>query len=211
MRFISALVAGALAAVAVAQTTGSKPNPFTNSDYSGITAGTPITLTWTPTTGGTVTIELVQGDPGNLDPVSVIQSGIQNSGSFEWTPDASIVEGTNYALKIVDDTNPDNFNYTPLFTITSDTKTSSAVPSSTTEAPTSTEEPTTTTDATTTATDATTTDASTTGESSTLATTTTSSPTTTTSQPSSTSSGAAATARVGAGLVGFVGAAMLLL
>lgn len=210
MRFISALVASALAAVAVAQT-GSESNPFTNSDYTGIATGTPITLTWTPTTDGTVTIELVQGDPGALKFVNVIQGGLENSGSYEWTPDPSIVESTDYALKIVDDNNPDNYNYTPRFTITSDTKTSSVVPSSTTEAPTSTEEPTTSTDATTTATDATTTDASTTGESSTLATTTTSSPTTSTSQPSSSSSAAAATARVGAGLVGFVGAAMLLL
>ena len=62
MRFFSALVAGALAIVAAAQTTGSQPNPFTNSDFSGISTTSVFTITWTPTTPGAVSIWLVQGD-----------------------------------------------------------------------------------------------------------------------------------------------------
>lgn len=218
MRFSSILASALTAAVAVVAQTGSTANPFTKSDYSGITAGTPITITWTPTTDGTVTIELVRGDPLNLNLVSVIQSDLENSGSYEWTPDVSIVQGSDYALKIIDDNDSDNYNYTPQFTIDSDfTSTSSAVPTLTTSdvETTTTAEPTTTTEeetsTTSTATDETTAEV-TTDASTTLATNTTSDiPTTTTTQPSSTSSGAAATAKVGAGLVGFVGAAMLLL
>lgn len=96
MRFISALVAGALAAVAVAQTTGNEPNPFTNSDYSGIAAGTPITLTWTPTTDGTVTIELVQGDPGHLNPVSIIQSEFASLALLNPFPSRLIIPTTYF-------------------------------------------------------------------------------------------------------------------
>lgn len=72
MRFISALVAGALAVVASAQS-GNGANPFTNTDFSGIAAGEPVTITWDPTTTGTVTLELVQGDPDALTTVATIE------------------------------------------------------------------------------------------------------------------------------------------
>lgn len=73
MRFISALLAGALAVVASAQTSSTGPNPFTNSDFTGIVAGEPFTITWDPTTEGTVTLQLVQGDPSALDTVETIE------------------------------------------------------------------------------------------------------------------------------------------
>lgn len=227
MRFISALVAGALAIVASAQSgTGNQENPFTNSDFDGITAGESFTVTWTPTTDSTVTLKLVQGDPGQLQPVAVIEANLDNSGSYTWTPDSTLPKGSDYALQIVDDANPEeNFNYTLQFPIDSDVTETSAptTAASTTEEPTSTEEPTTstteeptTTTEETTATEATTTDASSTTEESTTepATTTTSAPTTTSgAAETSSSEGAAATggAKVGAGLAGFVGAAILLL
>ena len=72
MRFFSALVAGALAVVAAAQS-GNGANPFTNTDFSGIAAGTPVTITWNPTTSGTVTLQLVQGDPNSLNTVETIK------------------------------------------------------------------------------------------------------------------------------------------
>ncbi|KFY35931.1 hypothetical protein V494_05470 [Pseudogymnoascus sp. VKM F-4513 (FW-928)] len=222
MRFISALMAGALAIVAAAQD-GNLANPITNSDFTGIAAGTPITITWTPTTESTITLKLVRADGSTLDDVSVIQSGIENSGSYTWTPDASIPKGDGYALKIIDDADPEtNYNYTKQFPIDSDTTSAAPTSESSTEAPSSTEEPSTstteepsTTTEETTATEATSTDASTTEESTTDAATTTSAPTTTSgsSETTSSSQGAAPTggAKVGAGLVGFVGAAMLLL
>jgi hypothetical protein len=74
MRFISALVAGALAVVAAAQTGDSnRPNPFTNTDFQGIAAGESFDITWTPTSDGTVTLVLMQGDPGDLKPVATIE------------------------------------------------------------------------------------------------------------------------------------------
>ncbi|OBT90523.1 hypothetical protein VE02_01150 [Pseudogymnoascus sp. 03VT05] len=232
MRFISALLAGALAAVAAAQTTGSQPNPFTNTDFSGIAAGSPITITWTPTTQGTVTLELVHSDTGNsndLKPVATIQASISNSGSYTWTPDSSIVNGGGYALKIVDDANPDEYNYTLQFHIKTDTQSAAPTSASSTEAPTSTAAPSSstaapssstteessTTSEVTTSTEVTSTNASSTTDASTTAHSTTTSAPTTTSHAATTSSskGAAATggAKVGAGLMGFVGAAMLLL
>ncbi|KFY19702.1 hypothetical protein V493_07857 [Pseudogymnoascus sp. VKM F-4281 (FW-2241)] len=227
MRFISALVAGALAVVAAAQS-GNQANPFTNDNFNGIEAGESFTVTWDPTTDGTVTLQLVQGDPGSLNTVSTIEAGITNSGSYTWTPDSSTVKGSNYALKIVDDDAPEeNYNYTLQFAIDSDVTESSAASStvastSSTEASTSTEESTTstteepsTTSAETTASETTASESTITDSSSTEASTTaTSTPTTTKAAPETTSSeGAAATggAKVGAGLVGFVGAAMLLL
>ncbi|OBT42626.1 hypothetical protein VE00_06066 [Pseudogymnoascus sp. WSF 3629] len=225
MRFISALLAGALAVVAAAQTTGSQPNPFTNTAFTGIAAGSPFTITWTPTTKSTVTLQLVHSDTGNADdlkPVSTIKAGITNSGSFTWTPDSSIVNGEHYALKIVDDANPDEYNYTLQFPIKTDTQSAAPTSASSTKAPTSTVAPSSstteessTTSEETTATDVTTTSASsTTGASTTAHSTTTSAPTTTShAATTSSSKGAAATggAKVGAGLMGFVGAAMLLL
>lgn len=75
MRFFSALVAGALAVVAAAQTTGSQPNPFTNTDFSGISTTSVFTITWTPTTPGAVSITLVQGDDQtNMLPVELLVS-----------------------------------------------------------------------------------------------------------------------------------------
>lgn len=72
MRFISALVAGALAVVAAAQS-GNQANPFTNDNFNGIEAGESFTVTWDPTTDGTVTLQLVQGDPDSLNTVSTIE------------------------------------------------------------------------------------------------------------------------------------------
>jgi hypothetical protein len=83
MRFISALMAGALAVVATAQVgTGSNPNPFTNSNYSGIATGSPVPITWTPTTKGTVSLLLVQGDPNALVTVATISSASSSLHNF---------------------------------------------------------------------------------------------------------------------------------
>ncbi|ELR06436.1 hypothetical protein VC83_08606 [Pseudogymnoascus destructans] len=224
MRFISALLAGALAVVAAAQT-GTQPNPFTNTDFTGIAAGKPITITWTPTTNGKVKLELVHSDTGNSDdlkPVSTIQASIPNSGSFTWTPSSSIVNGEGYALKIVNDANPDEYNYTLQFPIKTDTdaaaptSASSTAASSSTAVPSSTAKPSTsTTEQSSTTSEVTSTGASSTTKASTTAASTTKSAPATTSHAAATSSsmGAAATggAKVGAGLMGFVGAAMLLL
>jgi hypothetical protein len=66
MRFsaqtLVALLASPLMALAA-----DNPNPFTNSNIAGV-AGKTLDLTWTPTTGGSVSIILRSGNAGNLTP-----------------------------------------------------------------------------------------------------------------------------------------------
>ncbi|KAH0545067.1 hypothetical protein FGG08_000838 [Glutinoglossum americanum] len=134
MRFsITAFFAAAVAAVATAQSAQPNgPNPFII-PTSGLsfTAGSSSTISWTPTTSGTVTIILRQGSSSQLSDGTPIAKNIQNSGSISWTPPDDIVRGSDYALEIVDDTNPNNINYTPQFVIESSNTVSSTSATST--------------------------------------------------------------------------------
>lgn len=68
MRFSTAIFASAFAALVSAQA-----NPFTRTSYTGITAGTPINITWTPTSSGTITLLLVTGTSATtLNPISTV-------------------------------------------------------------------------------------------------------------------------------------------
>ncbi|KFZ01884.1 hypothetical protein V500_00578 [Pseudogymnoascus sp. VKM F-4518 (FW-2643)] len=126
MRFTTTLITSAFTVLAAAQ---SAANPFTNTDYSTISAGQAFTITWSPTTTGPVSLVLVKGDPAALTTVSTIASGLDNSGSLEWTPGSSIAKGSDYALKIVDDADATIVNYTLQFPIDSDgTASSTAAP-----------------------------------------------------------------------------------
>jgi len=70
MRLSLLSLLGGLAAVALA----ANPNPFNiPSQGFALTAGQPTTLTWTPTTPGTVTLRLRQGASNNLEAGTVIQ------------------------------------------------------------------------------------------------------------------------------------------
>lgn len=143
MRFTTALIASAFAVLTAAQ---SVANPFTNSDFSAISAGQAVTITWSPTTTGPVSLVLVKGDATALTTVSIIASasaphpsspfpynvdlgGLKNSGSFDWTPDSSLDKGSDYALKIVDDADDTAVNYTLQFAIDSAGTASSVVSS----------------------------------------------------------------------------------
>lgn len=48
-------------------------------------------------------------------------AGLANTGTYTWTPDSSIPSGSQYALQITDDGNPDVTNYSGQFGISSDT------------------------------------------------------------------------------------------
>ncbi|KAH0543328.1 hypothetical protein GP486_008586 [Trichoglossum hirsutum] len=128
MRFsIATFFVAAVAAVASAQSAQPNgPNPFVI-PTSGLSfaAGSPATINWTPTSQGTVTIILRQGTSVALGDGTPIAKNIANSGSFSWTPPSDIVRGTDYAFEIVDDTNPNNVNYTPQFLIDSSNTVSS--------------------------------------------------------------------------------------
>ncbi|KAF4553525.1 putative Ser-Thr-rich glycosyl-phosphatidyl-inositol-anchored membrane protein [Elsinoe fawcettii] len=108
------------------------PNPF-NIPTTGLTAsaGQSVTLTWNPTTQGTVSLILRSGASNALAPGEPIAQSIPNSGSYTWSVPSSIVRGSDYAIEIVSDSNRDQVNYTPPFVIesTNTVRTSSAVSS----------------------------------------------------------------------------------
>jgi hypothetical protein len=75
MQFFTLLAVLAAPLVALAQNgTTLGPNPFTLDPSFAVTAGQPVTLKWTPTTGGTVQLVLRSGASSNLNTGLVIQS-----------------------------------------------------------------------------------------------------------------------------------------
>jgi hypothetical protein len=61
-------------------------------DISQVVPGCkPYTLKWNPVSAGTVSIEIISGaTQGTQVPVGKIATGIPNTGSFVWTPEASL-------------------------------------------------------------------------------------------------------------------------
>ncbi|GIZ40598.1 hypothetical protein CKM354_000393100 [Cercospora kikuchii] len=110
-------LASAFAAYAQVQSTG--PNAFTNTAYNAV-AGQTLTLTWTPSTEGTVSLILRTGANNDLDTVETIASNIPNSGSYDWSIPESAVRGSNYAIEIQSDSDTSVTNYTPQFVLESD-------------------------------------------------------------------------------------------
>ncbi|MCJ1351873.1 MAG: hypothetical protein MMC33_001857 [Icmadophila ericetorum] len=118
MRFSTILSGVAtIASFAFAQT---GPNPF-KIPVQGylVTAGQPTTFNWTPTTSGTVSLQLKDGPNGDLNTVETIAANITNSGTYTWTPASTTVENNSYAIEIIDDADPSQVNYTPQFDIIS--------------------------------------------------------------------------------------------
>ncbi|KAL2368940.1 hypothetical protein BDBG_04225 [Blastomyces gilchristii SLH14081] len=125
MRSIIYLAVTAFAAVVAAQSNG---NPFNvPSDGYQFVAGQPTTVTWDPTTPGTVSLRLQMGD--NVTPQDGIPlaENLPNSGSFEFTPPADIPTASTYYLQIMDDDHPENSNYSPMFSIGGTTGTGTAL------------------------------------------------------------------------------------
>ncbi|CZT24734.1 uncharacterized protein RCC_10462 [Ramularia collo-cygni] len=94
--FTKALLIGALAALATAQ---SSVLSFTRVP-SPITAGEPQALTYaTNDTETPVTIRLRKGPSGNLDTIATLSSSVMG-GQYIWTPSDSLTNGNDYALEI---------------------------------------------------------------------------------------------------------------
>ncbi|KAG0637643.1 Ser-Thr-rich glycosyl-phosphatidyl-inositol-anchored membrane family-domain-containing protein [Tuber brumale] len=80
----------------------------------------PLTITWTPTTPGTITINLLKGPPSNLIDLGPIAASISNGGTFTWTipnslqDSGSMPKGDKYGFKIIDDATK-TFEYSPPF------------------------------------------------------------------------------------------------
>ncbi|KAL8719698.1 MAG: hypothetical protein Q9225_003330 [Loekoesia sp. 1 TL-2023] len=110
MKFsVAATVAASLASLAAAQTCSTKPvgdNPVGNPIHAPLNqivpAGTPFTITWTPTTTGTVSIVLLRGPSTNVQPIGCLADNIANTGTFVWTPSSNLeADVTHYGLQII--------------------------------------------------------------------------------------------------------------
>ncbi|KAF2404601.1 hypothetical protein EJ06DRAFT_212469 [Trichodelitschia bisporula] len=107
-RVLYVLAAGAALASAyttpVAQCTDSC-NPIAKPGLQeAVPAGTTYTITWTPTTPGTVTILLLRGPAENIKPLGPLVEGYANSGTFSWAVSSSLeADVTHYGLQIIND------------------------------------------------------------------------------------------------------------
>ena len=123
MQFAKLLVAAAAFAVASAQSV-----QFTNSNFSGITVGSPFNITWSGATSD-ITLKLKNGPANAQQLVETIGSKISKpslktdtkcfagglTGTYYvWTPESTLVDGT-YNLEI--DYNSEPPNYSIQFTI----------------------------------------------------------------------------------------------
>ncbi|KAF7594254.1 hypothetical protein BBP40_009806 [Aspergillus hancockii] len=130
MRSIFYLTLSAIATLAAAAS-GANPFNIPSSGYSFET-GKPTTLTWDPTTTGTVTLRLQWGAVMTTSSGTTIASNIANSGSFTWTPPANLAAQPDYTVEIVDDDNTSQVNYLPRFTVSGATAAPSTTAASTT-------------------------------------------------------------------------------
>ncbi len=123
MRFsITALVSAAVLGLASASTqaVGDTPsgNPISQPGLGAIVpVGTPYTITWNPTTAGTVTLVLLRGPSTNVVPLYPIAEKIANTGVYVWTPSAALQpDTTHYGIQLIVDATG-QFQYTTQFGI----------------------------------------------------------------------------------------------
>lgn len=101
----------AISASALAYTTPTTFNATSNPIFkpnSGdiVPVGKPYKITWGPTSSGTVSIILLRGPPTNILPLYAIVEGIQNTGSYTWTPKTDLEDDkTHYGLQLIIDSN----------------------------------------------------------------------------------------------------------
>ncbi|KIV95641.1 hypothetical protein PV10_03268 [Exophiala mesophila] len=128
MKFLS-IVAALFAATVTAQLNNAISIPEGSSTLD-VTAGEPLTIEWTNPSRGTVTIKLQQ-EPVTPDGGIVLLSGVPASllGATVQIPDAEDVNSFQYTIQIIDDTDPNNYNFSPNFGITGATGTAVATDS----------------------------------------------------------------------------------
>jgi hypothetical protein len=110
MSFRALFTAGlaAFAPLASAYTTP-KGDPTGNAIYepglnSIVPVGKPFTITWQPDTKGKVSLVLLHGPSTNVQPIHTIVEGIDNTGSYDWTPDTSLAPNkTYYGIELIVD------------------------------------------------------------------------------------------------------------
>jgi len=113
--FSKTFLAAAFAAVVAAQ-----QNPTIAPATGEVIPGCkPYTLKWNAVSAGTVSIEIISGPTqGTQVPVSKPASGIANTGSFVWTPEASLSANAFTGYKIyVDGSATGEFTYSVPFKV----------------------------------------------------------------------------------------------
>ncbi|KAF1930451.1 uncharacterized protein M421DRAFT_418770 [Didymella exigua CBS 183.55] len=81
-------------------------NPITRPLNEVVPACKAFTITWQPTTTNTVSLLLLRGPSTNVVPIQTLVEGINNSGSFVWTPASTLeADTTHYGLQLIDDVN----------------------------------------------------------------------------------------------------------
>jgi hypothetical protein len=91
-----------------------------------VPAGTDFTVTWTPTTPGTVTILLLRGPAENLAVLGPIAENIPNSGSFKWSVSSQLeTDVTHYGIQLINDADG-TFQYSTQFGVSGGSGTASA-------------------------------------------------------------------------------------
>ncbi|KAJ5122024.1 hypothetical protein N7526_008961 [Penicillium atrosanguineum] len=108
MRFSTATVFSALMAFAAAYTQpdynkAPQGNPiYTPSLQEQVPKGAPFQITWDNNLGSKVSLVLLRGPSTNVVPLETIVENIDNTGSYTWTPSASLeVDTTHYGILLV--------------------------------------------------------------------------------------------------------------
>ncbi|THX32422.1 hypothetical protein D6D10_08108 [Aureobasidium pullulans] len=104
-----ALFTAGLAAFAplVSAYTTPKGDPTGNAIYepglnSIVPVGKPFTITWEPDTKGKVSLVLLHGPSTNVKPIATIVESIDNTGSYDWTPDTGLAPNkTYYGIELI--------------------------------------------------------------------------------------------------------------
>src|SRR3954471_16448846 len=115
MRFFTSFAVAALAAIASASSTDNSFNIPTNG-YT-FKVGESTTLTWTPSTSGTVTLRLQWGAVTTANSGTVIASNIANDGSYTWEVPSNLAAQPDYTIEIISDNNDNDYNFLPRFTV----------------------------------------------------------------------------------------------
>ncbi|KAL4752646.1 hypothetical protein BDW72DRAFT_60822 [Aspergillus terricola var. indicus] len=147
---------------AVATLVAARENAFNiPKDGYTFTAGEATTLSWDPSTEGTVTLKLQHGEVLTSDSGTTIASSIPNSGSFTWSVPSDIEDYSDYTIEIISDSDPEANNYLPRFSVEGAEAVSTTSTTSTETTTTTTETSSTTTKTTLTTTTTTTTESTT--------------------------------------------------
>lgn len=113
-----AFFAGLAAAVHVPVGPEPTGNPISAPLVEIVPACKPYTIKWEPTTPNKISILLLRGPSENVKPLGApLVEGLDNEGSFIWTPSADLeADTTHYGIQIIDDVNG-QYQYSPQFGI----------------------------------------------------------------------------------------------